>query len=148
MSAKFSAVHKLSAHASRTVNDRKSARLGSEKLVSAGPKVRTSFRPPAPVQQQWTRNPRMEKISFNRITASYSFDDGLEVKFEMDVDVWESIEIAMDYDKDGDEGLIGKGLSKMGIYVSIKFTIELHSLPHFRLALTGASMFSLSMAIP
>jgi hypothetical protein len=125
--AKFSAVHKLSARASRT--GRESARLDSGKLVSAasGPKVRTSFRPPAPVQQQWTRNPRMTKISFNRITASYSFDDGIEVKFKMDVDIWESIEIAMDYDKGGDdsESLIGKGLSKMGIYVrhfSTKFT--------------------------
>lgn len=116
MSAKFSAANKLSARrASRTGHE--SARLDSEKLVSAGPRVRTSFRPPAPVQQQWTRNPRMEKISFNRITASYSFDDGVEVKFKMEEDVWENIEIAMDYDKDGDESLIGKGLSKMGIYV-------------------------------
>ena len=123
MSAKVSAAHnlghKLSAHAG---GRKESAR--PEKLASAGPKVRTSFRPPAPVQQQWTRNPRMGKVSFNRITASYSFEDGIEVKFKMDADVWETIEIALDYGKDGDESLIGKGLSKMGIYVGhfIKFT--------------------------
>jgi hypothetical protein len=114
MSAKVSATstHRLSAHS----GGRK------EKLVSAGPKVRTSFRPPA--QQHWTRNPRMGKVSFNCITASYSFEDGIEVKFKVDEDVWESIEIALDYDKDGDEGLIGKGLSKMGIYVRLGHLIK------------------------
>ena len=74
----------------------------------------------------------MGKVSFNRIIASYSFEDGIEVKFKMDADVWESIEVALDYDhKDGEasEGLIGKGLSKMGIYVRhfitfTKYTIE------------------------
>jgi hypothetical protein len=119
MSAKVSATHKLSAHSG---GRKESAR--PEKLVSAGPKVRTSFRPPAPVQQHWTRNPRMGKVSFNRITASYSFEDGIEVKFKIDEDVWESIEIALDYDKDGDEGLIGKGLSKMGIYVRLGHLIK------------------------
>ena len=83
MSAKFSTAHKLSARA----GGRKES-AHPEKLVSAGPKVRTSFRPPAPpVQQQWTRNPRMEKVSFNHIIASYSFEDGIEVKFKMDADV-------------------------------------------------------------
>ena len=59
----------------------------------------------------------MGKVSFNCIIASYSFEDGIKVKFEMDSDVGESIEIGLDYDKDGSKSLIGKGLSKIGVYV-------------------------------
>lgn len=108
---------RVSALSSRASGRKESARP----LASAGPKVRASFRPPAPVQQQWTRNPRMGMVLFNRIIATYNFEDGIEVKFKMDADIWESIEIALDYDKDGDESLIGKGLSKMGIYVRLGF---------------------------
>jgi hypothetical protein len=109
LSAKIS----LSAHAGGRTKE------SARPLVSAGPKVRASFRPPVPVQRQWTRNPRMGKVSFSRILASYSFEDGIEVKFNMDADICESIEIGLDYDKDGNESLIGKGLSKMGIYVRL-----------------------------
>jgi hypothetical protein len=57
----------------------------------------------------------MEKVLFMRTVAVYEFK-GLDVTFTLS-DKKESIELALDFDKAGDASVIGKGFSKIGIYV-------------------------------
>ena len=58
----------------------------------------------------------MGKFTFVCTTANYSFES-FKVSFKSQDSVYETIEVALDYDQPGNEGLIGKGASKMGIYV-------------------------------
>jgi hypothetical protein len=59
----------------------------------------------------------MENVPFIRTVAAYGFK-GLDVIFTVS-DKKESLELALDFDKPGDTSIIGKGFSKIGIYVSI-----------------------------
>jgi len=58
----------------------------------------------------------MVTCSFLRINASYSLENGLHVDFKM-METSEEIEIAAKWEKPGDDGYIGEGFTKRGIYV-------------------------------
>lgn len=59
----------------------------------------------------------MHACAFLRTVATYSFQ-GLDVDFTTLDDEPEMIEIAVNFDKKGDESIIGQGFLKIGIYVS------------------------------
>ena len=60
---------------------------------------------------QWTRTPVMQACAFVRTVVTYSFQ-GLDVAFTTLDNERETIEIAVNYDRKGDESIIGRGLSK------------------------------------
>ena len=82
---------------------------------SLQPVLRSAFQMPSN-STKWTRSPRMEKLPFIRRVAVYEFK-GLDVNFILS-DKEESLEIALDFEA-GDAGSIGKGFSKIGIYVRL-----------------------------
>jgi hypothetical protein len=85
-------------------------------LVAGPPVLRSAFMP----QRQsvlWTRNCEMIKVAFTRVKALYSASDGVHVQFKSQSTVTEFIEIAKDYEGSGSPGQIGKGFTKIGIYV-------------------------------
>lgn len=90
--------------------------LSSKARESLQPVLRSAFQMPSN-STKWTRSPRMEKVPFVRTIAVYEFQ-GLDVTFTLS-DKKESIEFALDFDKAGDASIIGKGFSKIGIYVRV-----------------------------
>jgi hypothetical protein len=89
------------------------------------PVLRSAFQMPT----QWTRAPVMRACAFVRTVATYSFQ-GLDVAFTTLDDEQEMIEIAVNYDRKGDESIIGRGLSKIGIYVSEPVQSASNQLPN------------------
>lgn len=88
------------------------------RLQSKRPKppqvLRSAFQ--APTHPKWTREPSMIKCSFTQIKATYDFNDGLNVRFTTS-GVEEQLEVARNWENSSDEGYIGEGYSKRGIYV-------------------------------
>ncbi len=85
-------------------------------LVAGPPVLRSAFRP----QRQsisWTKDCEMIKVAFTRVKASYCASDGVHVQFKSHSSVAEFIEIAKDYEAPDSAGHIGKGFTKIGIYV-------------------------------
>ena len=58
----------------------------------------------------------MVTCSFLWTKASYLLENGLQVDFEM-METSEEIQIAAKWEKSGDDGYIGEGFTKWGIYV-------------------------------
>jgi hypothetical protein len=88
------------------------------------PVLRSAFRiPPTPAtgtldsEPQWSRSCTTVKSTFIRTKAYYSFADGLRVTFNTTSGVQEVIEIAKKFMSAKDEGYIGEGFTKRGIYV-------------------------------
>lgn len=85
------------------------------------PIVRLSaFRVPTSVlgsKSQWTRNVDTVSCSFIRSTTTYTPDDGLQVMFKESTSP-EDIDIASAYLTASDNGFLGEGFTKRGIYVS------------------------------
>ena len=81
--------------------------------------LRSAFRIPqvAPAISQWSRSCITVKSTFIRTKANYSFADGLCVAFNTISDVPEVIEIAKKFLSAQDEGYVGEGFTKCGIYV-------------------------------
>ena len=77
--------------------------------------LRSAFKPPR-ARPQWTRDIEMVTCSFLRTKASYSLENGLQVDFEM-METSEEIQIAAKWEKPSDDGYIGEGFTKRGIYV-------------------------------
>jgi len=97
----------------------------SDSLISATvdsePRVlKSAFIPPrlsATRQAQWTRTCEMITVKFTCTTATYQAKDGLLVRFSIQKDVIETIQIAKEHESGDDVGFIGKGYTKRGIYV-------------------------------
>jgi hypothetical protein len=81
--------------------------------------LKSAFRPPA-VCPKWTRNIKMVSCSFMQTMATYDFKNGLDVHFET-LEITKEIEIAANWERVGDDGYIGEGFTKRGIYVCWKF---------------------------
>ena len=83
------------------------------------PVLRSAFRIPqaAPAISQWSRSCITVKSTFIRTKANYSFADGLRVAFNTISDVPEVIEITKKFLSAQDEGYVGEGFTKRGIYV-------------------------------
>ncbi|KAF8952860.1 hypothetical protein BDZ97DRAFT_1909005 [Flammula alnicola] len=78
------------------------------------PVLKSAFRPPA-TRPNWTRDIEMTACSFLRTKATYALKDGLHVRFET-MEIAEEIQIAAKWEKVGDDGYIGEGFTKRGIY--------------------------------
>lgn len=62
----------------------------------------------------------MVTCSFLRTKATYALKDGLNVHFETS-ETTEEIQIAANWEKAGDDGYVGEGSTKRGIYVRVQF---------------------------
>jgi hypothetical protein len=85
-----------------------------------GPPVLRSAFMPQRRSILWTRNCEMIKVAFTQVKATYSASDGVHVEFKSRSSVTEYIEIAKQYEA-ADSGHIGKGYTKIGIYVCSSF---------------------------
>jgi len=72
---------------------------------------------PAVPAFRWSRNIHMISLSFFRIDTSYSLENGLRVEFQTKL-MTDKIEVAVNCIEKNDDGYIGKGATKHGIYVS------------------------------
>lgn len=68
----------------------------------------------------------MITCSFLRTKVTYALKDGLDVHFEM-LEISEEIQIAACWENIDDEGYIGEGFTKRGLYVGLS---SLFFVPH------------------
>lgn len=80
--------------------------------------------PPEPACPKWTRDIELIGCLFKRSTGTYNLKDGLKVKLH-NYDEVEEIFIAKYWEETHDNGFIGKGSSKCGIYVCVKFCMSM-----------------------